>query len=90
MVQCNCKHPFNVFNDFNHESTATRYFFSRVVEHWLQEYKLDGFRFDLSKGFTQTNSCTSPNCDSNPEVTNWSAYDAGRVATGKDIMIHCS
>jgi hypothetical protein len=26
-------HPFNVFNDFNHESLATRYFTSRVVEH---------------------------------------------------------
>ncbi len=49
-------HPFNVFNDFNHESLRTRYFTSRVIEHWLQEYKLDGFRFDLSKGFTQVNS----------------------------------
>jgi 1,4-alpha-glucan branching enzyme len=28
-------HPYNVFNDFNHESLATRYFTSRVVEHWL-------------------------------------------------------
>jgi hypothetical protein len=37
-------HPYNVFNDFNHESLATRYFTSRVVEHWLTEYKLDGFR----------------------------------------------
>jgi len=82
-LNVSAKHPFNVFNDFNHESMATRYFFSRVVEHWLQEYKLDGFRFDLSKGFTQNNTCTSPNCDSNPEVTNWSAYDAGRVATWK-------
>jgi hypothetical protein len=27
------------------------------VEHWLQEYKLDGFRFDLSKGFTQNTQC---------------------------------
>ncbi len=50
-------HPYNVFNDFNHESLATRYFTSRVVEHWLQEYKMDGFRFDLSKGFTQNTQC---------------------------------
>src|SRR5688572_9707366 len=82
-LNVSAKHPFNVFNDFNHESTVTRYFFSRVVEHWLQEYKLDGFRFDLSKGFTQNNTCTSPNCNSDAEVTNWSAYDAGRVATWK-------
>lgn len=77
------KHPYNVGYDMNHESAATKYFFSRVVEHWLKEYKLDGFRFDLSKGFTQTNSCTSGNCDTGPEVTNWSNYDASRVAIWK-------
>lgn len=47
------KHPFNVFNDFNHESTATKFFVDRVNEHWLTDFKFDGFRFDLSKGFTQ-------------------------------------
>lgn len=77
------KHPYNVGYDMNHESLATRYFVSRVVEHWLTNYKLDGFRFDLSKGFTQTNSCTTPNCDTGPEVSNWSAYDASRVAIWK-------
>lgn len=76
-------HPYSVFNDFNHESLATRYFTSRVVEFWLQEYKLDGFRFDLSKGFTQTNSCTTGNCDTGPEVNNWGNYDASRVAIWK-------
>lgn len=68
-------HPFSVFNDFNHESLATRYFTTRVVEHWLQEYKVDGFRFDLSKGFTQTNSGTN--------VSLWGQYDASRVAIWK-------
>jgi 1,4-alpha-glucan branching enzyme len=77
------KHPFNVFNDFNHESLPTRYYFSRVVEHWLTEYKLDGFRFDLSKGFTQINSCTTPGCNTNAEVNAWSAYDASRVTIWK-------
>jgi|CXWL01.1.fsa_nt_gi hypothetical protein len=64
-------HPFNVFNDFNHESLRTRYFTSRVVEHWLQEYKLDGFRFDLSKGFTQVNS--------GGDVGLWGQYDISRI-----------
>jgi glycosidase len=68
-------HPFNVFNDFNHESLRTRYFTSRVIEHWLQEYKIDGFRWDLSKGFTQTNSGTN--------VGQWSQYDASRIAIWK-------
>lgn len=74
-LNVNATHPFNVFNDFNHESIATRYFSSRVMEHWLQEYKLDGFRFDLSKGFTQFNSGTN--------VGLWGQYDASRVAIWK-------
>ena len=56
-LNVDAKHPYNVFNDFNHESLATRNFTSRVIEHWLKEYKLDGFRFDLSKGFTQNTQC---------------------------------
>jgi hypothetical protein len=68
-------HPFSVFNDFNHESLRTRYFTSRVVEHWLTEYKIDGFRFDLSKGFTQVNSGAN--------VGLWGNYDASRVAIWK-------
>ncbi len=68
-------HPFSVFNDFNHESLNTRYFTSRVIEFWLQEYKLDGFRFDLSKGFTQFNSGNN--------VTLWGQYDASRIAIWK-------
>ncbi len=75
------KHAFNVGYDMNHESLATRAFFSRVVEHWLQTYKVDGFRFDLSKGFTQTQTCDAngANCD----VGGWSNYDASRVAIWK-------
>ena len=69
------KHPFNVGYDMNHESLSTRYFFNRVVEHWLTEYKIDGFRFDLSKGFTQVNSGTN--------VGFWGQYDASRVAIWK-------
>lgn len=70
------KHPFNVGYDFNHESPATRYFSKNVMRHWLKEYKIDGYRFDLSKGFTQSNN---PN-----DVNAWSAYDASRIAIWKD------
>lgn len=64
-------HPFSVFNDFNHESFETKYFANRVMEYWLKEYKIDGYRFDLSKGFTQKNN---PN-----NVGAWSAYDLSRI-----------
>lgn len=71
------KHAFNVGFDMNHSTAATNYFFSRVVEHWLTEYKMDGFRFDLSKGFTQTQTCdgSGNNCD----VNGWSNYDLSRI-----------
>ncbi|MFN2458741.1 MAG: alpha-amylase family glycosyl hydrolase, partial [Chitinophagaceae bacterium] len=75
------KHAFNVGYDMNHQSEETRYFTSRVVEHWLQEYKIDGFRFDLSKGFTQINTCDANG--NNCNVNAWSNYDASRIAIWK-------
>jgi len=69
------KHPFNVFNDLNHASTATNYWMKRVLRHWLEEFKIDGFRFDLSKGHTQ-NSTT--------DVGAWGRYDQWRVNHWKD------
>jgi len=72
-------HPYSVFNDFNHESLSTRYFTSRVVEHWLTEYKLDGFRWDLSKGFTQNAQCGG----STTNEACIAAYHADRVAIWK-------
>ena len=41
-------------NDFNHESQATKDYVDRVNRFWLKEYKFDGFRFDFTKGFTNT------------------------------------
>ncbi len=75
------KHAFNVGYDMNHSTEHTKYFTSRVMEHWLKEYKIDGFRFDLSKGFTQTQTCDNNggNCD----VGAWGNYDASRVALWK-------
>lgn len=75
------RHAFNVGYDMNHESLATRYFVSRVVDHWLNEYKIDGFRFDLSKGFTQTQTCDASG--NNCNVTTWGNYDASRIAIWK-------
>lgn len=75
------KHPYNVGYDMNHESLATRYFVSRVMEYWLVNYKIDGYRFDLSKGFTQTQTCD--NNGNNCDVNAWSAYDASRIAIWK-------
>ncbi|MCB0644767.1 MAG: hypothetical protein KDC44_24145, partial [Phaeodactylibacter sp.] len=74
-------HPFNVGFDFNHESPATKYFVKRVMRYWIEEFKVDGFRFDLSKGFTQVNN---PN-----DVGAWGNYDASRIAILKDYADEC-
>jgi len=41
-------------SDFNHESEDTKSFVDSVNTYWLTEYKVDGFRFDFTKGFTNT------------------------------------
>ncbi len=53
--------------DFNHESQATKDFVDRVTKYWMTEYKIDGFRFDFTKGFTNTPG-------------DGSGYDASRIA----------
>jgi 1,4-alpha-glucan branching enzyme len=40
--------------DFNHESQATKDYVDRVTRYWLSEYNIDGYRFDFTKGFTNT------------------------------------
>jgi 1,4-alpha-glucan branching enzyme len=67
-------HPYSVFHDFNHESELVRNFVKRNLQFLLNEYKIDGFRFDLTKGFTQKNSSESTAGN----------YDASRVAILKD------
>ena len=52
-------HQFSVLNDFNHSFSGTREYFKRVLQYWLTEYKVDGFRMDLTKGFTQSSGTES-------------------------------
>lgn len=46
-------HSYNVGEDFNHQSIRTQNYVKRVVKQWVEEYKIDGLRWDLTKGFTQ-------------------------------------
>ncbi len=74
------KHDFNVGYDFNHESPATRQFVKRVISWWMETYGIDGFRFDLSKGFTQNNTLGS--------VPAWGMYDQSRIDILQDYADH--
>lgn len=59
----NATHPYSVFFDMNHESPYTKAYLDTVNHYWLNEYKVDGFRFDLSKGFTQNVKCGGSTSD---------------------------
>ncbi|PZQ82960.1 MAG: alpha-amylase, partial [Flavobacterium johnsoniae] len=63
-------HAFGFGNDFNHESAATKYFWTRMFDFWMREYKMDGFRMDFTKGLTQKAST---------DDGQFSAYDQSRV-----------
>ena len=71
-------HSYGVGSDINHFRTTgpggdviTPYV-TATIKTWIQDYKIDGFRWDLTKGFT--NSCTS----GDDACTN--SYLADRVA----------
>jgi len=67
-------------SDFNHTSTYTKTFFKDVLSYWMTEYKIDGFRFDFTKGFSNTIYSGA---------NNWaSAYDAERIAILKEYSDH--
>jgi len=70
-------HPYSVGNDINHTYQPVKSWLSRALQFWLTEYKVDGFRFDLSKGFTQTVS-NGGAVNSNSTVQ-CSDYDQSRV-----------
>lgn len=61
--------------DFNHESIHTQHFIDSILSYWLTEYRVDGFRFDFTKGFTNTPG-------------DGSAYDASRIAILKRMADH--
>lgn len=52
--------------DFNHESIYTQQFVDSVNRYWMEKYNIDGFRFDFTKGFTNT-------------VGDGWSYDASRI-----------
>jgi 1,4-alpha-glucan branching enzyme len=69
------RHSYSVFNDFNHSKQASQDYVKRVSQYWIDEYKIDGFRWDLTKGFTQ-------NCTGSEVCTN--AYQQDRVDVLKE------
>lgn len=65
------RHPFNVFHDINHQNKFMQDLIKRSLIYLVEEYNVDGFRFDLSKGFTWNSS-------------GWDGTDNQRIALIKD------
>ncbi len=68
-------HSYGVGNDFNHKQPRTKTYVKRVEKQWIEEFKIDGFRWDLTKGFTQ-------NCTGSDACTN--TYQQDRIDVLKD------
>jgi hypothetical protein len=66
--------------DFNHESQHTVDFFNDVLDYWMDEYKIDGFRFDFTKGFSNKEHDASDPWGGN--------YDATRIQILKNYADH--
>ena len=68
-------HPYNVYHQWNHANPMVRDHVKRNLEYLIKEYKVDGFRFDLSKGFMGTS-------------TNVDGYNQERVNYLKEYAAH--
>ena len=66
-------HNWSVYHDFNHTYTKTRTYFKEVLQFWLEEYNIDGYRFDLTKGIVQ-----------NPGNYDASGYSSQRIGFLKE------
>ncbi|TVR41263.1 MAG: T9SS C-terminal target domain-containing protein [Bacteroidia bacterium] len=70
-----CPHePWCWGNTFDQDSPYTQELFKRIVQYWITEFNVDGFRFDFTKGFTNEQTGGQ----------GWN-YDAARIANLKRI-----
>lgn len=69
----NAMHSYSVGTDLNHfnePNNLTENYVKQTIEHWMNNFKIDGFRWDLTKGFTQNcpftgNGATQEACTNN-------------------------
>jgi 1,4-alpha-glucan branching enzyme len=79
-VNQEARHSYNVGSDLNHfretgpGGNLTNTYAIRTIQYWINEFKIDGYRWDLTKGFT--NDC-APGANQE-SCTN--SYLASRVA----------
>jgi glycosidase len=70
------RHSYSVGYDFDHSNAFTKAYVKSTIKHWIEDFKIDGFRWDLTKGFTQNCTANDETCTNN--------YQADRVAVLKE------
>lgn len=70
----NAPHAYSVLNDFNQGNAMLQQHWRDVLRYWLEEYKFDGYRFDLVKGLGDNNSYSN-NGDAATNAYNQSRID---------------
>lgn len=83
-------HDYSVLNDWNQDNALVQQQFKDAVKYWIEEYKVDGFRFDLVKGLGSNSSYgatynAATNTWSNVTDAKTNAYNASRVARMKEL-----
>lgn len=68
-------HNWSVLNDWNQGNAYVQEHFCKVLKYWIEEYNVDGYRFDLAKGLG-TNDSYKNNYDAG-------AYNSARIAIMK-------
>ena len=74
-------HAYSVLNDFNQGHPLVRRQWADCVRYWLEEYKVDGFRFDLVKGLGNNDSYIN----SGDAATN--AFNQSRIDNMRAIQL---
>lgn len=75
----NAPHAFNVLNDWNQGYPLVEEQWRDMLQFWLKEYRVDGFRFDLVKGLGDNDSYASSSADAT------GAYNKSRVERMKRL-----
>ena len=83
------RHSYSVGTDLNHQSLLTQYYMNRIQKQWIVEYRIDGFRWDLTKGITQ--NCPyintgNPTNDGNNQQSCTNATQSDRVKLLKEYV----
>lgn len=73
-------HAYSVLNDWNQDYGLVQRQWHDVIRYWMEEYKVDGYRFDLVKGLGDNDSYAN----AGDQATN--AYNASRVARMRELQ----